>query len=252
MGFRFKAFAAHVGLSACVLALVLGGLFLGWYRWPGWYVTGFLHVSGILLAVDVTMGPLFTLLIANPRKPRKVLARDIAVIAVLQVVALLYGVSTLWGGRPLYYAYSTRELETVAAAQIPASEAELGRQQNPDLAPHWYSLPKWVWAPLTASPIRPAHMADAAGGAARTDVTQMPRLYRPLAQAGDALRSQLGTVDGWGIFTRKEKQLLKERMAARGLPAGQADTLFMIGHDRPVLVVFDRASLGVLAVIRAD
>jgi len=252
MGFRFKAFAAHVGLSACVLALVLGGLFLGWYRWPGWYVTGFLHVSGILLAVDVTMGPLFTLLIANPRKPRKVLARDIAVIAVLQVVALLYGVSTLWGGRPLYYAYSTRELETVAAVQIPPSEAELGRQQNPDLAPHWYSLPRWVWAPMTKGPIQPAHMASAEGAAGRTDVTQMPRLYRPLSQAGDVLRSELRTVDHWGIFTKQEKQLMKERMSARGLPTDQPDTLFMIGHDRPVLVVFDRATLRILALIRAD
>src|SRR6185312_1551539 len=219
------------------------GLFLGWYRWPGWYVTGFLHVSGILLAVDVTMGPLFTLLIANPRKPRKVLARDIAVIAVLQVVALLYGVSTLWGGRPFYYAYSTRELESVAAAQIPRNEAELGRQQNPEFAPHWYSLPRWVWAPVAHGPTDPAGTSNAQHKTERIDVTQMPRLYRPLAQAGDALRSQLGRVDSWGIFTRNEKQLLKERMAARGLPVDQADTLFMIGHDRPVLIVFDRATL---------
>jgi hypothetical protein len=251
MGFRLKAFAAHFGLSAGVLAVVLSGLFFGWYRWPGWYVTGFLHVSLILLGVDVTMGPLFTLLIASPRKPRKVLARDIAVIAVLQVAALLYGVSTLWGGRPLYYAYSTRELEAVAAAQIPRSEAELGRQKNPDLAPRWYSLPRWVWAP-SKGPIQPAHISNAAGGAERIDVTQMPRLYRPLSQAGDVLRSELRTVDYWGIFTKAEKQLLKERMSARGLPTDQPDTLFMIGHDRPVLVVFDRARLSIVALIRAD
>lgn len=252
MGLRLKAFAAHFGLSACVLAVVLSGLFVGWYRWPGWYVTGFLHVSLILLVVDVTMGPLFTLLIASPGKPRRVLARDIAVIAVLQFAALLYGVSTLWGGRPLYYAYSTREMETVAAAQIPRSEAELGRRQNPDLAPHWYSLPRCVWAPAMADPPQSPHTSSSTGGAQRVDATQMPRLYKPLSQAGEALRSQLGTVDRWGIFTRNEKQLLMERMAARGLPVDQPDTLFMIGHDRPVLVVFDRASLGVVAVIRAD
>jgi hypothetical protein len=90
------------------------------------------------------------------------------------------------------------------------------------------------------------------GGAEGTDVTQMPRLYRPLSQAGDVLRSELRTVDQSGIFTKKEKQLLKERMAARGLAADQPDTLFMIGHDRPVLVVFDRATLRIVALIRAD
>jgi hypothetical protein len=251
MLFRLKAFAAHVLLSACVLAIVLSGLFLGWYRWPGWYVTGFVHVSSILLAVDVTIGPLFTLLVASPRKERSVLRHDIAVIVVLQVAALLYGVSTLWGGRPLYYAYSTRELEAVAATQIPPSEALLARQHNPDLAPHWYSLPRWVWAP---QPVRSGELTRISNGSATepVDVTQMPRVFRPLSQAGDALRSQLGKVDRWGIFTRKEKQLLKQRMAARGLPTDQPNTLFMIGHDRPVLVVFDRASLDVLALIRAN
>src|SRR6185437_9826056 len=91
---------------------------------------------------------LFTFLVASPKKPRAVLARDVAVIVTLQLVALLYGVATLWGGRPLYYAYSTKELETVAASQIPSAEEELGELHNPGFAPHWYSRPRWVWARL--------------------------------------------------------------------------------------------------------
>ncbi len=251
MGFRFKAFAAHVAVSACVLALALSVLFLGWYRWPGWYVTGFVHVATILLAVDVTMGPLFTLLVASPKKPRAVLARDIAVIAALQLVALTYGASTLWRGRPLYYAYSTRELETVAASQVPPDEAELGRRQNPDFAPHWYSLPRWVFARMPDDPAERARIAKSAS-AGGTDVTQMPRFYESLSQAGSALRAQLGTVDSWFIFTSKEKQLLKQRMSQRGFPTNQPNTLYMIGQDRPVLAVFDRTTLQLLALIRAN
>lgn len=251
MGFRIKAFAAHVGLSACVLALALSALFLGWYRWPGWYVTGFVHVATILLAVDVTMGPLFTLLVASPNKPRAVLARDIAVIATLQLVALAYGVSTLWGGRPLYYAYSIKELQTVAASQVPPNEAELGRRQNPDFAPHWYSLPRWVFARMPDDQAQRAQIEKGARSG-RADVAQMPRFYESLSQADGDLRSQLRTVDSWFIFTRKEKQLLKQRMSQRGLPADQPDTLYMIGQDRPVLAVFDRTTLRLLALIRAN
>jgi len=247
MRFRLKAFAIHIGASACALAVLLGILYLGWYRWPGWYVTNFLHVMSILVGVDVTMGPLFTLLIANPRKPRRDLARDVGVIVTLQVVALAYGIVTLWGGRPLYYAYSQRELETVAASQVPASEAELARQQNPEFAPHWYSLPRLVWAS------RPSG-APAPGGSRRDDidVTQMPRYFRPLSQGGETLRSQLKKVDDQFIFTQPEKRLLKQRMAARGLRADQPDTLFMIGRDRPVLVVLDPKSLRLQAIIRAN
>ena len=244
MRFRLKAFAIHIGASACALAVLLGILYLGWYRWPGWYVTNFLHVMSILVGVDVTMGPLFTLLIANPRKPRRDLARDVGVIVTLQVVALAYGIVTLWGGRPLYYAYSQRELETVAASQVPASEAELARQQNPEFAPHWYSLPRLVYAALPRGAAMPAD--------SRIDITQMPRYFKSLSQGGSALRADLQKVDNQFIFTPAEKRLLKERMAQRGLAVDQPDTLFMIGHDRPVLVVFDLKSLHVEAIIRAN
>ncbi|HWG29869.1 MAG TPA: hypothetical protein VN676_04910 [Steroidobacteraceae bacterium] len=243
MRFRLKAFAIHIGASACALAVLLGILYLGWYRWPGWYVTNFLHVMSILVGVDVTMGPLFTLLIANPRKPRRDLARDVGVIVTLQVVALAYGIVTLWGGRPLYYAYSQREMETVAASQVPASEAELARQRNPDFAPHWYRLPRLVYASL------PAGAPPTASG---LDVTQMPRYFKSLSQGGSALRADLKKVDDQFIFTPAEKRLLKERMVQRGLAADQPDTLFMIGRDRPVLVVLDPKSLRLQAIIRAN
>jgi len=251
MGFRLKAFAAHAASSACALALILSALYLGWYRWPGWYVTNFVHVMTILLSVDVTMGPLFTLLVANPQKPRRVLARDIAVIVTLQLAALVYGVSTLWSGRPLYYAYSTRELEAVAASQIPTKEVELARHQNPQFAPHWYSLPSWVFAAVpTDAAARKRTMEEAK--VLGVDVTQMPRYFEPLQRAGDVLRAQLQKVDDIFIFTRAEKRLLKDRMAQRGLPTDQANCLYMIGRDRPVLVVFDPTTLNLLTLVRAN
>jgi len=41
-------------------------------------------------------------------------------------------------------------------------------------------------------------------------------------------------------------------MAALGLRVDQPDTLFMIGRDRPVLVVLNPKSLGLEAIIRAN
>ena len=45
MRFRVKAFSLHLTGSACVLILVLGALYFGWYRWPGWYLAQALHVA---------------------------------------------------------------------------------------------------------------------------------------------------------------------------------------------------------------
>src|SRR5215472_14210875 len=113
MRFRLKAFGLHLLGSVSALFLVLGSLYLGWYRWPGWYLSSVLHVVGIVVMVDLVLGPTLTLIVANPGKPRRELVRDISMIVTVQLAALLYGTVTLWGGRPLYYTFSVNSLELV-------------------------------------------------------------------------------------------------------------------------------------------
>src|SRR5882762_2752146 len=178
MRFRLKAFGLHLSASLTLLTLILGALYLGWYRWPGWYLTGVLHVLIIVGIVDLAIGPTLTLIVANPRKPRRALARDIGVIVTVQLAALIYGAATLWLGRPLYYTFSVDRLQIVQASDLERSEIALARTQNPALAPHWYSLPRWIWAPLPANPDEAGKIVGSTlfGG---QDVIQMPRYFRP-------------------------------------------------------------------------
>src|SRR5215472_235675 len=143
MRFRITAFALHLLGSAGALTLILGALYLGWYRWPGWYLTSVLHVVGIVVLVDLVIGPTLTLIVANPRKARRVFARDVAVIVTVQLAALVYGTVTLWKGRPLYYTFSADRLEIVQASDLQSGDIAVALRENPSLAPHWYSLPRW-------------------------------------------------------------------------------------------------------------
>jgi len=160
MRFRLKAFGLHLLGSATALTLVLGSLYLGWYRWPGWYLASVLHVVGIVVMVDLVLGPTLTLIVSSPTKRLPALARDIAIIVTVQLVALVYGTVTLWSGRPLYYAFSVNSLDCVQASDIDKSEAALALRQNPSLAPHWYSLPRWIWAPLPDDPAEALHIIN--------------------------------------------------------------------------------------------
>src|SRR6185437_11199982 len=117
MSFRLKAFLVHICSSAIVLSAILGALYFGWYRWPGWYVTGVMTVMAILIGVDLTLGPLVTFLIANPRKPRRELVRDVGVVVTVQLIALIYGASALWIGRPMYYVFWVNGFKVVAASE---------------------------------------------------------------------------------------------------------------------------------------
>ena len=63
MQFRVKAFGLHLLGSASALTLILGALYFGWYRWPGWYLSSVLHVIGIVVLVDLVVGPTLTLIV---------------------------------------------------------------------------------------------------------------------------------------------------------------------------------------------
>src|SRR5579863_1415278 len=194
MKFRFKAFGLHLLASSAALSTILGGLYLGWYGWPGWILTDVTRVVMVMVGVDVVLGPTLTFIVARSSKPRRELARDIAVIVALQLCALGYGTVSLWNGRPLYYAFSVSVLQLVQAYDIEDAEAALGRQQNPGLAPHWYSLPRWVWAPLPPdSATRTKIVTSAITGG--DDVISMPRYFKPWNAGLADLRAKLKKVD---------------------------------------------------------
>jgi len=247
---RLKALGWHFCGSVCVLLLVLGTLYFGWYRWPGWYLTGVLHVLPIMVGVDVVLGPLMTFIIASPGKPLRALARDVGCIAAVQLVALGYGTTTLWHGRPLYYTFSERELSVTQGIDLTPKEIELGRKANPDFAPHWYSLPRWAWAPLPQdAQVRDAIVKSAINGG--FDVTAMPRYFKPWPEGLPELRKQLQKVQDLRYFSGNQRKVLAERMKANGLATDIPDTLPMTGHGVPLLAVFDIKTLQIVALLQA-
>jgi hypothetical protein len=78
----------------------------------------------ILVGVDVTIGPLLTLIIFDTRK--KSLRFDLSVIAFLQIVALAYGVYIMFEARPVYTAFVKDRFEVVPADQLDAVDLAEG------------------------------------------------------------------------------------------------------------------------------
>lgn len=228
MRFRFTALGLHLLASALTLAAIFGLLYVGWYRWPGWYLA---DVSQVVT------------------KARSVLARDIAIIAAVQLFALGYGAISIWNGRPLYYAFSETVLQVVQAYDTEPEEAALGRRQNPDLAPHWYSVPRWIWAPLPKDTKESDKIvATAVSGGA--DVTSMPRYFKRWEQGLPDLRKQLKKVDDVGYFSGTDQKALKQRMLQAGLPVDQLTTIPLTGRGKPLLAVFDPSTMTIVAMLK--
>jgi hypothetical protein len=83
----------------------------------------------LILGVDVVMGPLLTLIVFDKRKPRGELIRDLAVIGMLQLGALAYGLHTLYLARPVALVFETRRFRVVSAGEVRVEELPKARPE---------------------------------------------------------------------------------------------------------------------------
>ena len=117
---RLKASAIHLGISLSLAVLAALLVFYVWYPYPYREISGGRELFLIVVAVDVVMGPLMTLAVFNINKSRNELRRDLAVIGLLQVVALAYGLWTVAVARPVHLVFEIDRFRVVHAIEIPA------------------------------------------------------------------------------------------------------------------------------------
>jgi hypothetical protein len=96
----------------------------------------------LVVGSDLALGPLISLVIYNSRKSRRTLIGDYAVVGVVQIAALAYGIFTVAGSRPVYVAFSYDRLEITSARDI--SEAELAAARDPLYAKLPLTGPRFV------------------------------------------------------------------------------------------------------------
>lgn len=116
---RLKASGIHFGISL-VIALLAAVLVFGlWYPYPYREISGGRELFFIVVMVDVILGPLITLTVFNRAKPWAELRRDLAIVALIQLSALTYGVWTVFVARPVHMVFEYDRFRVVHAVDIP-------------------------------------------------------------------------------------------------------------------------------------
>jgi hypothetical protein len=116
---RFRASFVHLVISATIVSAVLAIVFLLWYPGPTFRIAGAMSPVFILIGVDLVLGPLLTLIVFKQGKPG--LKFDLSFIAVLQLVALLYGSHTLFSARPHFLVFAVDRIALVSNRDIDRS-----------------------------------------------------------------------------------------------------------------------------------
>ncbi|MDR0479111.1 MAG: hypothetical protein LBH31_04785 [Burkholderiaceae bacterium] len=128
-----KAALWHLCISV-VIALVVGAVVFGlWYPYPYRSLSGGLHLFVTLVSADVVCGPLLMFILFNPAKSWRSMVADFSLIGLIQLGALVYGVTVVAQARPVVTAFEVDRLVAVSAeeidpAQLHEAPAELQRE----------------------------------------------------------------------------------------------------------------------------
>lgn len=118
MGRRMYAAGIHFIFSGSI-ALVSGiVVFCVWYPSPYAFIAGGWALFAMIVGIDVILGPCLTALVASPDKPFTQLRTDIFLIALVQLLAFLYGMGTIAMTRPVHMVFEVDRFRVVSAADI--------------------------------------------------------------------------------------------------------------------------------------
>lgn len=111
MSFRLKYFSSHLLLSILIGCLSAYVVFFIWYPDEISKAVGVSGIFLLLLAVDVTIGPILTLFLA--KKGKKGLWFDLFIVSVIQLSALVYGIWHIAEARPAWQVINIYRVELV-------------------------------------------------------------------------------------------------------------------------------------------
>ena len=113
-----KAALIHFLGGVAVAALAAGLIFGLWFPYPYNVILGGNTLFLLLCGVDVVCGPILTLVLYSPTKPRAKWLLDIGLILLVQFSALVYGLHSIALTRPVWLAFEGDRLRIVKAVEV--------------------------------------------------------------------------------------------------------------------------------------
>lgn len=178
---RARAAGIHLLISFLIAGIAAALVFGLWYPGPYRWLSGGRGLFFLVVSVDIVMGPLLTFAIFDVAKGWPHLRRDLAVIAAMQLLALAYGLHTVYEVRPVALVFEVDRFRVISAADVYQPELEQAR-------PEYRSLP------LTGPWLLGARKTTA--GSERTeaimlglkgyDVSQRPIFWQPYSDSKEA------------------------------------------------------------------
>jgi len=210
MSRRFRWAGAHFVASLLIAVFTAALVFLVWFPHPFRELAGGVKLFLIVVTVDVVLGPAATMIVANPKKSLKELRLDVAIISLLQIAALAYGLWTMVQARPVYMAFEVSRFRVIHAVDVDPQLLAQAPEQ-------WRHLPIGRPQLVAVRPFRSAQEQSDAMFAELGGLTlgARPDFWMPYADAVAAVKAE----------ARPLSELLQRKPEARAAAEAMAQQL---------------------------
>jgi hypothetical protein len=241
---RWRAAALHLAISALVLTSAAILAITLWYPPSLFHVSGVDRLLVVLTIIDVSVGPLLTLLVY--RHGKRGMRFDLTVIALLQAAFFAYGAHVFFQGRPVILAANVDRFELVFASEI--APADWARAAPPYDHPG-YGRPRLVGVviPTEAKAHSDLVMEELSGHPA----AQQPRLFHDYSRVAPKLLRHARTLDALVASSPEARAKVGKALERLGLTAAEVRWLPLDssrGSAVQLMAVSDGRPLATLAL----
>jgi len=173
---RWQAAGLHFLICVAIAAAVVTLMLAVWYPGRLFQAAGGNDLLMILVAVDVTLGPLLTLIVFQSGKPG--MAFDLSVIAAVQIAALVYGGTVVFLARPAFVVFVKDRFEVVTAAEL--DPQDLAQAKYPQFRELPLGGPGLAVAEMPAEPAERMKLIEYSLGG--RDLQTFPQIFVPYAE----------------------------------------------------------------------
>lgn len=230
MSNRIKYFITHFFVSMGIALVWVGIVFFIWYPQPLAKALGVTHIFLMLVIIDVIVGPLLSLLVYKNGK--KTLKFDLAIIILIQLSALCYGIYSILEGRPAWLVYTVDRFEIVRTNEIVQDNLKLAKLQYQQ--PSWFK-PQYVAIEFSKNIEQRNNdmLAEVLGG---ISIAQRPERYVELNKAKKQMQQRaqkLELLQQYNNKTDVEKILAKYPQATAFFPlkASAVDMTILVNKE---------------------
>jgi hypothetical protein len=240
---KFKASLIHLSISTVVIGIFYLFILNIWYPSPYFQVSGLLSIMLMLVAIDLIVGPLLTFIVFKPKKSS--LKFDLSVIAMMQIVALIYGAIAVYEGHPVYVAYVVDRFTLVSVGE---SDPEKSKYEKFKVST--FGSPQLVYAKMPEKNKEKNELVFAAMSGGQ-DLEHHAEYYEPIDQYTDKIVERSIAVDKILAFT-DSKEKLESFLEKQGKEAKEFAFLPLMGKEKVMLWALDRKDGKPVGVLDID